>query len=162
MSQLPMVIEIDFDKATTLSKEEIRHFIGELEAKIKDAPQMEIPEKHYFSKGVYGREIMIPKGSLIIGKIHKHAVMNVVSSGEVSVISIDGVMRVKAPYTFVSSPGAKRVIVAHEDTVWSNFHGTTETDLEKIENEFIAESYEDLEAIENNESLKIEGASWLG
>lgn len=155
---LPVVVEIDFDRALTMSKDDIRHFISALEEKIKYAPQLEIPETHYFSKGVYGREITIPKNALIIGKIHKYAVMNVVSKGEVSVLSIDGVMRVKAPCTFVSSPGAKRVIVAHEETVWSNFIGTNETNPEKIEHEFIAKTYDEVEALEDTKVLGIKGA----
>lgn len=137
------VVQIDFEKALSLSKDEIQSLIFSLEEQLKSAPQIDIPAKHYFSKGVYGREIAFSKGSLIVGKIHKFHAMNVLSKGEVTVISIDGPMRIKAPFTFVSTPGAKRVIFAHEDAVWSNFHGTSETDLEKIEKEFIAENLEE-------------------
>jgi hypothetical protein len=122
----------------------LREKIASLESSIAKCPQAEIPLKHSFSKGVYAREITIPKGSLIVGKIHKHQNMNIISKGEVSFFSIDGAVRVKAPHTFVASPGVKRVIFAHEDTVWTTIHGTNETDLDKIENEFIAKSYDDL------------------
>lgn len=158
MSQpLPVVIEFDFERSLDFSKEEIREMISSLEEKLKDAPQIEIPLKHYFSKGVYGREIEFAKGSLLIGKIHKHQTMNVISKGEVSVFSIDGVIRAKAPHTFVSSPGAKRVIYAHEDSVWTTFHGTHETDLEKIEEEFIAKNYDEVVSIDPKEVIEIEG-----
>ncbi len=144
MSEL--TVQIDLEKALSFSKDEIQSLIISLEEQLKSAPQIDIPAKHYFSKGVYGREIAFPKGSLIVGKIHKFHAMNVLSKGEVTVISIDGPMRIKAPFTFVSTPGAKRVIFAHEDAVWSNFHGTSETDVEKIEKEFIAESFEEFRA----------------
>ena len=108
---------------------------------MKQGPQIDIPLKHTFSKNVYAREITIPKGSIIIGKIHKYQNMNIISKGEVSFFSIDGAVRVKAPYTFVASPGVKRVIVAHEETVWTTIHGTSETDLDKLEDEFIAKDY---------------------
>lgn len=150
-------IQIDLEQALTYSKEEIQTLILDLEEQLKNAPQVEIPQKHYFSKGVYGREITFPKGILIVGKIHKFPAMNVLSKGEVTVISIDGPMRIKAPYTFVSSPGAKRVIYAHEDSVWTNFHGTTETNIELIENEFIAKDMEEFQLfIEENKLKELE------
>jgi hypothetical protein len=111
--------------------------------------QVEIPVEHYFSEGVYAREMRVQKGTLLMGKIHKFKNMNILSSGEVSVLSIDGVKRVKAPFTFVASPGSKRLFFAHEDTVWTTIHGTDETDLDKIENHFIAKSYDEIEAIDH-------------
>lgn len=152
------IIEIDFEKGVNLSQEETRYYIAQLEEQMLTMPQIEVPLKHYFSKSVYGREIIIPSGSLIVGKIHKHQTMNVLSQGEVSVLSIDGVVRLKAPATFVSSPGAKRVIYAHSESVWTTFHGTDETDIEKIEKEFIAETYEDVVLLEKIEPKKLKGA----
>lgn len=142
--QAPVVIEMDFEHAVDLPVEQVREMIAQLEELLKTAPQIDLPVNHHFSKGVYGREMPIPKGSLLVGKIHKHQTMNVLSKGELSVLSQDGVMRLKAPHIFVSSPGAKRVIYAHEDSIWTCFHGTHETDLEKIEEEFIAKTYDDV------------------
>lgn len=156
------LISIDLDKALELPKEEVQAFVADLEERLKGLPQTEIPLRHYFSKGVYGREIKFDKDALIIGKIHKHQTMNVISQGEVSVFSIDGCMRVKAPFTFVSSPGAKRVIYAHEETVWTCFHGTEETDVEKIEEEFIAKDYDDVVSLDGKDVLKLQEAKCLG
>ena len=33
------------------------------EAEMKKQPQIELEVKHYFSYGIYGREMLIPKGS---------------------------------------------------------------------------------------------------
>jgi hypothetical protein len=134
---------------STLNKLELRDYLKDLEVKMKSAPEEQqitndIEIIHHFSKGVYAREMRQPKGSLVLGKIHKHENLCIISSGEVSVISVDGVMRVQAPYTFVASPGAQRVILAHEDTVWTVIHGTNERDIEKIEDEFIAKTYEEV------------------
>ncbi len=101
-------------------------------------PQVEIPVSHYFSKGVYAREMRQPAGTIVAGKIHKFENLCIVSQGECSVISIDGPMRIKAPFTFVSQPGTQRLIWAHTDLVWTVIHGTDEKDLEKIEEEFIS------------------------
>lgn len=147
---LPM---LDVEKFDQLTKPEIRSLISEIVALTMKEEQIEVPIKHHFSKGVYGREMTTIKGTFLVGKIHKYQSLNIISAGEVSVFSIDGVIRVKAPYTFVSTPGAQRVIYAHEDTVWTTIHGTDETDVDKIEEEFIAKSYEELGK---------EEALWLG
>lgn len=128
-----------------ISKAEVRSLLAYVEAQmLSTAAQMEIPVEHHFSKGVYAREMRVPKGTLLMGKIHKFQNLNILSAGEVSVLSIDGVKRVKAPYTFVASPGAKRLFYMHEDTVWSTIHGTELKDVEEIESEFIAKSYDEV------------------
>jgi len=135
----------DFNNLPEMSLQDVRDLIGKVEeACLLGGEQIDIPINHHFSNAVYAREMQMPQGALIVGKIHKKENLNILSKGEVSVLSIDGLVRVKAPYTFVGSPGAKRVIYAHEDVVWTTIHGTAETDLEKIENEFIAKTYEEL------------------
>lgn len=126
------------------AKEKIRTTISDMEEVIKKEIQLECPLIHRFSQGVYAREIFIPKGGFIVGKIHKYKNLNVITKGEVSFFSIDGAVRVKAPHTFVASPGVKRVIYAHEDTFWMTIHGTKETDIEKIEEEVIAKDYSEV------------------
>lgn len=144
---------------TKLEGEELRTLILNIEAKCKEVEQTEIPLKHHFSKGVYAREIFIPKGTLVVGKIHKHENLNVISKGEISVMSVDGIFKIEAPYTFVSAPGAKRVGYTHEDTIWITFHGTDETDLDKIEEEFICKTYEDFDV---KAALEVEEIKCLG
>jgi len=100
--------------------------------------------KHYFAPGVYAREMTIPKDVYIIGKIHRHAHLNIISKGSVSVMTEFGPMKMTAPYTFVSEVGTKRVVRADEETVWTTIHVTDETDLEKIEDYVIAKTYEEI------------------
>lgn len=142
MSALELFQKILPETFTGIERQELRERIRALEAKVRGEPQIDILTTHYFSKNVYARQIFIPKGALVVGKIHKHANMNIVSKGDVSFLSIDGADRVIAPHTFVASPGAKRVIYAHEDTIWTTIHGTHLTDLDKIEEEFIAVDYD--------------------
>lgn len=90
--------------------------------------------RHHFAPGVYARELTIPAGVVLTGKIHKTAHLNVVSAGRITVWSEEHGMRtITAPYTFMSSPGVRRVGFAHEDTVWTTIHPTDETDLAKLE-----------------------------
>lgn len=103
------------------------------------------PVRHHFAPHCYAREMFLPAGICVVGKIHKHAHVNTISQGRVSVLTEqEGVQTLHAPLTFVSSPGTKRVVWVHEDTVWTTVHVTEETDLAKIEAEIIATSFEEL------------------
>jgi hypothetical protein len=131
----------------------IRGFIAELEKMCEndDLPLLDIPIDNYFSKDVYAREMKLPQGTLIVGKIHRHENLNILSEGEVSVLDEGGVRRIKAPTTFVAPPGTKRVIYAHTPVTWTTIHGTGERDLDKIEAEFIAKTYDDVVYIDGKD-----------
>lgn len=64
-----------------------------------------------------------------------------------------GVERLTGTCTMVSPPGTKRALFAHEDTVWTTVHVTDETDLKKIEEVVIAESYAELGMVEPTKSF---------
>lgn len=101
---------------------------------------IELQVEHLFAEGVYARKLMIPAGTIVVGKIHKYDNLNIMISGEMDVLVGDQIERVKAPFVVVSYPGTKRIAKAITDTVWITIHGTNETDLEKIEDHFIAQS----------------------
>lgn len=124
--------------------------------------QIECPVRHWFAPGIYGREMLIKKGIAIIGKIHNHAHLNIVSRGKCSVMTEFGPMVIDAtdsPHTFTSEPGTKRVVVALEDIVWTTIHlnPTDTTDLEVLENNIIAKSYDTL--LQSDEIPKIKGVT---
>lgn len=131
-----------------------RERVNELEAAMRQMETVELPVVHHFSPGVYARELFIPKGTVLTGKIHKYAQLNIMSAGDLSVLTEDGIVRVQAPFTVVSPAGTKRVAFAHEDTVWTTVHGTDETDLDKIEDLLIAQ--DDAEYLSFCDQLKIE------
>lgn len=108
------------------------------------------PLKHVFAPGgackhVYAREILLPAGLTIVGKIHKHAHLNMLMKGRVSVFTEKGREDFTGPLTMVSEAGTKRAVYAHEDTVWVTVHLTQSTDLAEIEEEIIAEDFEELQ-----------------
>lgn len=112
--------------------------LRELEARLLQCEQMEPELTHHFADGVYGRELFIPKGATLVGKIHKHSTLNILLRGKIAVTNADGAVRVlEGPAVFVSPPGCKKVGHALEDTVWMNVHGTKLTDLAAIEAKFI-------------------------
>lgn len=106
--------------------------------------EADCPLTHYHAPGLYVREMFIPAGTAIVGKIHKHAHFNDISKGRVRVSTEFGFDILEAPCRFVSQPGTKRAVYAETDAIWTTFHPTEETDLEKIEEQVIAKSYDDL------------------
>jgi hypothetical protein len=130
-----------------------RAAVMRLEAEMLKTPQIELEVVHYFSKGVYARELHIPKGITLTGKIHKYENLNILSKGELSVLVDGEIVRISAPFTVVSPPGTKRVAYAHEDCIWTTIHGTEKRDVDMIEVEFIAQS--EAEYLSFAEALKL-------
>jgi hypothetical protein len=104
--------------------------------------------------------MFIPKGTLIIGKIHRHQHLNIISKGKVVVYTEFGEKHLEGPITFVSEIGLKRSVFAVEDTLWTTIHLTEfvgEENLSKIEEEVIAPDYEQMGLIASVSQLaKIE------
>ena len=117
--------------------------------------------KHYFAPvvdeygcGTYAREIHLPKGSLVVGKIHRHSHPNFLMEGEVSVITESGgVERLKAPLSMISPAGTQRIVYTHTDCRWVTVHVTDKKDLTEIEKEVILEDYSSLLEEDTKEAL---------
>jgi len=124
-----------------------RRGIMEFEDRLKKFPNAMLgdcfPLKHNFLDGCYVREITMPKGALLTSKIHKITHPYFILKGDVSVLTEEGVVRLKAPYSGVTKAGTKRVLYIHEETVWTTVHVTKHTDLKKIEKQIIAKNYDE-------------------
>lgn len=126
--------------AGEISELPMRERVHAFEAELLKLPQLEIEPRHYFADGAYAREITIPAGAVVTGKIHKYSQINILSKGEISVLTENGIERVSAPFTVVSPPGTKRVAYAHTECVWTTILGTDEKDADKIEAMFTTNS----------------------
>lgn len=102
----------------------------------------EIKTTHYFAPGVYVREVVMPAGVTVVGKIHMTEHVCIVSKGRLLSSTEAGVTEIVGPVTFVTQAGTKRALHVEEETIWATVHPTTETDLAKIEDLFIAETRE--------------------
>lgn len=112
--------------------------IRELEAAILEQLEpVEAPVTHHFADGIYGREMLIPAGTILTGKIHRFSTLNLLLKGDITVTTPEGVRRIQAPAIFVSPPGCKKVGYAHTDVIWVNVHPTKLTDVAAIEQKFI-------------------------
>lgn len=103
---------------------------------------------HKFCDGMYVREIFIPAGVLLTGKIHKHEHPNFLLQGYASMITEDGgVEHVVAPMSIISPAGCKRAIYTHTDVRWVTVHLNPDdiTDGDGLEAMIIAPSFEEYE-----------------
>jgi len=110
---------------------------------------------HHFCQGVYCREYFLPAGGVAVGKMHAKESFFLIVAGEATISTADGsVHRIRAPYMAVTQPGSKRVVAAHEDTIFLTFHPNPddEQDLVLLEERYITP--EALPAPESKELLE--------
>ena len=112
------------------------------------------PVTHHFAPGTYAREMFLPANHTIIGKIHKHAHINIISKGKVIVYTEEGPEEKIGPCTFTSLAGTKRAVSVIEDTIWTTIHVTDKTDLAEIEEEIIAKDYDEIKELKETVEVK--------
>lgn len=138
-----------------VSIQSIRDKVFAVETLMKEQPQVDIEAKHYFSKGVYAREITIPAGTVLVGEIHKFTNLNILSKGEIEVLVGCEIRRIEAPFTIVSPAGTKRIARALSECIWTTVHGTDEVDLAVIEKTFIAKDEQEWLEFCNTNQLEL-------
>jgi hypothetical protein len=110
--------------------------VDALEKALGKLPQLEMPLTHRFTPGLYVRTIFMPKGALVISRIHKTTHPFVVTQGHCAVWDeANGVQHVRAGHIGITTPGTRRILFMFEDTVWTTFHPGgwgPETDPDKI------------------------------
>lgn len=135
-----------------LSKKVERGDLLHLEAELMAHPDVKLgdndmcPVEHSFSDGIYVREIFIPAGVVLTGKVHKHDHPNFLMQGIVDVATeFNGVQRLEAPMSMISLAGTKRAVHAITDTIWITVHKNESNtqDLNELEKNIIAKDYEE-------------------
>jgi 5-deoxy-D-glucuronate isomerase len=125
------------------TQEQRRQDILAAEQALLTLPQIEMKPNHYFAKGLYARELFMPKGAAVTGKIHTQEHLVIILYGDVTVATNDGVERYVGPCTFVGKAGSKRALFMHEDTLWTAIHSTSETTVEACEATLATNDYEE-------------------
>ena len=120
---------------------------------LADEDKAEFDVQHTLIDGVYTRSLYIPKGSVLVGKIHLKECVNIVSKGDISVLTEHGAGRLRAGDIAISKPGIQKLGYAHEDTIFVNVFRTDETDIAKIEAEIATEDEKFLVALEDYKVL---------
>jgi len=150
--------DLELPKGDPVARAQIQKMLSEMESAPSDCVmgEDEFKTDHYFSDGVYCRQIFLPKGVFVVGKIHRTSHLNIISTGDVTVRTQYGIDRLKGPCTFKSEVWTQRAVLAHEDTIWTCVHPTELTDVDEIEADIIAKSYDEYDKLLEG------GVKWLG
>ena len=70
-----------------------RNKVERLETALESFPQVECPVWHHFAPGLYARKMLIPKGTVLTGAVHKTEHLCIVS-GDIEVTTEEGVKRI--------------------------------------------------------------------
>lgn len=130
-----------------------REQVEALERQIQKLPQADCPVRHHFAPGMYAREMTIPAGVVLTGAVHRHEHLCTISKGRIAVSTDAGMKVLAAPCTFVSKAGAKRVGYALEETVWTTYHATDETDPDRLVEELTESTAAELMGAAENVQL---------
>ena len=138
-------------KSTSLSIDTFRETVMSLERQMLESEDPLIvkgnsdsfPLTHSFSDGIYIREMSMLEGGIVIGKIHNRSHTWFLMKGKIKIANEDGVVTYSAPTYVNANSGAKRVIVALEDSVFVNVHPNPDniTDTDELERILTCETY---------------------
>lgn len=112
----------EIEQRSDCTPQQLRDRIVSFEQTILQGEQVEIPVTQYFCNGTYVREITIPAGVILTGKIHKHACLSVVLTGKMEVITDQGPKIIEAPLVYESPAGVKRAGRCLEECRWLTIH----------------------------------------
>ena len=111
----------------------VRADIFALERLMLNMPNIEIPVKNFCWNGMYFRAAFIQKGATVTGAIHRQDNLNIMASGDITVVTEDGENHFTGFNFIPALAGSKRAAQANEDTIWITILKTDLTDHEEIE-----------------------------
>ncbi len=128
------------------SREERREKIIDFEKAVQTMDDVEhlTTLKHAFLDGAYFRQITIPAGVALTGKIHSHSTINMLTQGKFAVVTEFDQQIIEAPYMYISKPGTKKACYTITDCIFINCHTTWKTDLKEIEADVTDDAYPEI------------------
>lgn len=87
--------------------------------------------------GVLARTVLMPKGDIVVGELHKYENISILVKGELKVLVNGEVKHIKAPYMVKSNANTRKVFYILEDAIWTSTHRVNSENLEEIEEEII-------------------------
>ena len=102
-------------------------------------PTINAEPVHRFAGGVYLRELDIPQGNLVLGKIHKHEHFVILAEGACRINTDEGMQDISAPHIWISKPGDQRALYTYEDCKFLTIHENIKDnrDIESLEDSLV-------------------------
>ena len=124
------------EQNSSLASNKVDALVREMSA----LPQVECPVQHFFGPSIYIREVVMPAGTVVVGKYHKDDHLCNMIEGRMVVVGEDGEQReVAAPAVFMAKKGRKTAYII-ETVRFQNIFSTNETDVEKLEHMLVEDS----------------------
>jgi quercetin dioxygenase-like cupin family protein len=113
--------------------------VDEFQAQAMMLPPVDnLQTEHHLHGGVYSRKVFIPKGTVVIGAVHKTTHIFICISGEIKVWSTEAPVCVMTSGDITESlPGVKRVVFTLQDTVIMTVHRVEALTMDEIEDEIV-------------------------
>lgn len=94
--------------------------------------------RHHFADGIYCRELFMPSGSILTGKLHRKMDILIIAQGRCQFITRNGVRILQAPAVTIVEPGTKPVILCETDVTFINALPNEDNckDIETLDNRF--------------------------
>lgn len=106
--------------------------VSELHTELQGRFDVDVGTVHYFSDGLYSKEMHIPKGFIAGSHAHTYSHLSILAKGSVLVRTDSTEVRYDAPACIEIKAGIHHSIESLEDTVWYCVHATDETDESKV------------------------------
>jgi quercetin dioxygenase-like cupin family protein len=89
--------------------------------------------RHHFvgqddAKGVYAKEIHIPKGAILVSHQHTYDHLSILASGLIELTVAGETRTMCGPRAVTIRKGEAHTVLAHTEAVWFCIHPTDETD----------------------------------
>ena len=92
---------------------------------------------HYFSSGVYAKQIDIPAGKVLQQHVHSFDHLSILASGTVIVRADGKVNEFTGTAALTIRAGISHEVQSVTDAVWFCIHATEETDPDKIDHKLV-------------------------
>ena len=123
---------------------------------IAHQPQVDCPVTHMFTPNMYIRQVVVPAGTLLTSKTHKESHPHVLSKGKITMWDGEGgEVTISAPHTGITKANARRVVLVHEDCVFTTFHVTDKLTVEEAEKDVYVDYENSLLDDEAKKNLKL-------
>lgn len=106
---------------------------------MKSMDQVDLNEQHLLADGMYCRQVSMPKGSLVIGHVHKKQAINVLAAGRILIKTKmeDPWNEVSAPFVNTTPGGMRKIIYVLEDACFMNIFRTNNTTPDALYDECV-------------------------
>jgi len=130
-----------------IREQALRDRIDELQGRMLEHEQPELPTRHWFASGVYSRELFVPKDTLLLGRVHLTDHIFILLSGDLTFVTVDGPQRLVAPAIFCAPAGSKKTVYANEDSIMVTNHVALHPDPEFIATAITVDTYAQYDAL---------------